>query len=130
MKTSDTVFLEKYTSHFIERVRKGYSMFNCERELETKQNCNKLTPTLKAISVSFPFSWCCSTGGPGALSAGCCSLYRILSLTHLISYQLKLLVPSYIIVLRPFNLFSWLARPEYATSGVFGLACLIIIKRK
>ena len=27
----------------------------------------------------------CSTGGLGALSAGCCSLYRILSLTHLIS---------------------------------------------
>ena len=24
-----------------------------------------------AISVSFPFSWCCSTGGPGAHPAGC-----------------------------------------------------------
>ena len=39
--------------------------------------------------------------------------------------------PSYIIVQSPTQyLFSWLARPEYATSGVFGLACLIIIKRK
>ena len=34
--------LEKYTSHFIERVV-------CESELETEQNCNILTPTLMAI---------------------------------------------------------------------------------
>ena len=34
--------LEKYTSHFIERVV-------CERELETEQICNILTPTLQAI---------------------------------------------------------------------------------
>ena len=43
----------------------------CERELETEQNCDILTSTLMAISVSFPFSWCCSTEGPGAHSAGC-----------------------------------------------------------
>ena len=51
---------------------KGYSRFACERELETEQNCNILTPTHMAISVvSFSFSWC-STGGPGAqLSAEC-----------------------------------------------------------
>ena len=36
--------LEKYTSHFIERVV-------CERELETEQNCNILTPTLLAITA-------------------------------------------------------------------------------
>ena len=48
--TSDRVLLEKYTSYFIERVV-------CERELETEQNCNILTPTLMAISVvSFMFS--------------------------------------------------------------------------
>ena len=57
IKTSDTVLLEKYTSYFIERVRKVYSRFYCERELETEQNCNILTPTLMAISVvSFSFS--------------------------------------------------------------------------
>ena len=50
-------FLEKYTSHFIKRVRKGYSKFYCERELETEQNWNTLIPTLMAISVvSFSFS--------------------------------------------------------------------------
>ena len=44
--------------------------FACERELVTEQNCNILTSTLMAISVVvFSFSWC-STGGPGAHSAG------------------------------------------------------------
>ena len=47
--------LEKYTSHFIERVV-------CERELETELNCNILTPTIGHNRVSFPFS----TGGLGA----------------------------------------------------------------
>ena len=38
------------TSHFI-------VTFGCERELETEQNCNILTPTLMAVSVvSFLFS--------------------------------------------------------------------------
>ena len=42
--------LEKYTSHFIWKVA-------CERELETEQNGNILTPTLMAISVvSLSFS--------------------------------------------------------------------------
>ena len=68
-------FFKKYTSHFIAR-------FACERELETEQNCNILTPTLMAITiVFFLFSWC-STGGPGAHSAG--FLYCILSPTGLV----------------------------------------------
>ena len=33
----DEDFFKKYTSHFIAR-------FACERELETEQNCNILTP--------------------------------------------------------------------------------------
>ena len=36
--------IEKYTSHFIERVV-------CERELDIEQNCNILTPTLLAITA-------------------------------------------------------------------------------
>ena len=44
-------FFKKYTAHFI------LKRFVCERELETKQNCNILTTTLMAISVvSFSFS--------------------------------------------------------------------------
>ena len=36
---------------------KGYSRFACERELETEQNCNILTPTLMAVNVvSLSFS--------------------------------------------------------------------------
>ena len=74
--------LEKYicTSHFIIRVRKGYSRFACERELETEHNYKILTPTLIAVSVvAFSFFWC-STGGPEAHSAGCG-----LSLPHLVT---------------------------------------------
>ena len=69
--------LEKYTSHFIER-------FVCERELETEQNCNILTPTLKAISVSFPFSWAAQPEAWGPASLGAGFLYHILFLTRLI----------------------------------------------
>ena len=58
--------LEKYTFHFIERVV-------CERELETKQNCNILTPTLMAITAFLSHSpellnqW---PGGPASLGHG------------------------------------------------------------
>ena len=50
--TSDTVLLEKYTSHFIERVV-------CERELETEQKLQHIDPPNSSgfNSVSFPFSW-------------------------------------------------------------------------
>ena len=62
------------------RVRKGYSRFACERELETEQKLQYFDPTLMAANVvSFSFSWC-STGGPGVHSAG-----WWLSLLHLIS---------------------------------------------
>ena len=44
IRTSEDSSLEKYTSHFIERV-----VF--ERELETEQNCNILNPTLMAITA-------------------------------------------------------------------------------
>ena len=51
MKTSDTVFLEKYTSHFIWKVCVWEGVGN-----RTKlQHIN--LPTLMAISVSFPLSW-------------------------------------------------------------------------
>ena len=65
--------LEKYTSHFIER-------FVCERELETEQNCNILTPTLIAISVSFLFSWAAQLGVWRPSLSGICS-----SIQHLLS---------------------------------------------
>ena len=92
-------FFKRYTSHFIERVE-------CERELETKQNCNILTPTLIAISISFPFSWCCSTGGPlcWVLASSTASRHqRVWSpkLTDILSS------PSYIILQSPTQSLEW-----------------------
>ena len=85
IKTSDTILRKIYLSLYL----KG---FLCERELETEQNCNILTPT---VFLS------CSPGllnrglrGPASLGAG--FLYRILSPTDWISCA-----PSYIIVQRP-----------------------------
>ena len=52
--------------------------------METKQNCNILTPTLMAFSVSFPFSWAAQSGAWGPASLGAGFLYRILFLTRLI----------------------------------------------
>ena len=74
----------------------------CERELETEQNCNILTLTLMAISVSFPFSFAAQPGAWGPASLGAGFLYRILSLTGLVSKQTDFLSSlSYIIVQRP-----------------------------
>ena len=51
------------------RVRKGYSRFTCERELETEHNCNILTSTLMAVNVvSFSFS---RATQPEALGSHC-----------------------------------------------------------
>ena len=50
--------LEKHVPlTFLLGFEKGYSGLCCERELETEQICNLLTPTLMAVSVvSFSFS--------------------------------------------------------------------------
>ena len=74
----------------------------CERELETVQNCNILTTTLMAISVSNPFSRLLNRGhwDPASLGAG--FLYRILSPTRLIpNWFTSCLHPGYIIVQHP-----------------------------
>ena len=56
-----------------------------ERELETEQNCNILTPTLLAITAFLSRSSGLLNRGPGGpASLGACFLYRILSPTRLI----------------------------------------------
>ena len=77
IKTSDTVLWKNIPLPLFERVV-------CDRELETEQNCNILTPTLMAISISFPFSWAAQAGawGPASLVTG--FLYRIYSPARLI----------------------------------------------
>ena len=76
IKTSEDFFKKNIPLTLFERVV-------CVRgSWRLNKDCNILTPTLMAISiVSFSFSWC-STGGPGAHSAG--FLYCILSPTGLI----------------------------------------------
>ena len=75
-KTSLTIF----ASHFICKVRKGYSRFACERVLETEQKLQYFDlHSYDRQPWVFLVSWC-STGGLGVHSAGCW-----LSLLHLIS---------------------------------------------
>ena len=74
----------------------------CERELETEQNCNILTPTLMAISVSFPFSSVTRLEARGPTLLSTSFLYRILSPTGLVSKLTDFLSStSYIIVQSP-----------------------------
>ena len=103
MQTSDTVLRKIYLSLYLKGFEKGYSRFYCERELETEQSCIILTPTRMAISVSFPFSWCCSTGGQRApLSAGCwLSLPRLVINSSDLQLTDFLSSTSYIIVQSP-----------------------------
>ena len=87
--------LEKYTSHFIERVV-------CERELETEQNCNILTPTLLAITAFlFRSPGQLNREPEGPASLGHVPKSSIFSQTHLISNWLtSCLHLGYIIVQR------------------------------
>ena len=86
--------LEKYTSIYLEEFQRVTQRFYCERELETEQNCNILTPHSYGHNcVSFPFSLAAQPGawGPTLLGAG--FHYRILTPTDWTSCA-----PSYIIV--------------------------------
>ena len=44
IKTQEDFFNKIFTSHFIARVRKGYSRFACKRELETEQKLQYFDP--------------------------------------------------------------------------------------
>ena len=51
IKTQEDFFNKIFTSHFIARVRKGYSRFTCERELETEQKLQYFDPPLLWLSA-------------------------------------------------------------------------------
>ena len=83
IKTQKDFFRKICTTHFIVRVRKGYSRFACERELETEQNWNILTPTFMAVNVvSFSFSRAAQpeSQGPNSLLAFSTTLLSATSL--------------------------------------------------
>ena len=99
-KTSLTIF----TSHFIckgtKRVTQGLRVGG---SWWPNRNCNILTPTLMAVNVVFLVLQGCSTGGPGAHSAG-----WWLSLLHLINIFSG---PQLIRAPSPFGL-VWLSLPH------------------
>ena len=111
--TSDTVLRKIYLSLYLKRVV-------CERELETEENCNILTPTLIAISLSFPFSWVTQPGAWGPSLSGSCLLYRILSPTGLISnliWSPTRLIPNWLIGgLRVPSAGCWLSLPHLVSN--------------
>ena len=83
-QTNEDFFINICTSHFICNVWKGYSRFYCERELETEQNCNILTPTLMAVNVvSFSFSRAAQPEAQKPTLLGDGFLYSILSASSL-----------------------------------------------
>ena len=84
IKTQEDFFINICTSHFIVRVRKGYSRFYGERELETERNCNILPPTLMAVGVvPFSFSRAAQPEAQRPTLLGDGFLYCILSATSL-----------------------------------------------
>ena len=85
IKTQEDFFRKICTSHFIVRVRKGYSRFYCERELATEQKLQYFDPhSYGRQRCVFLVLQGCSTGGPEAHSQLDDSfLYCILSATSL-----------------------------------------------
>ena len=148
MKTQEDFFIKYCTSHFIARVRKGYSRFACERELETEQNWNILTPNLWPATLYFfrPPDAQPEALGSTLLDAG--FLYCILSATSLV---LKLHrgsrgPPRPGVAFPTTSLSNWLwnstgpwlpswlryiiVHAHSIAHSIFEIECLIVIKRK
>ena len=101
----------------------------CERELETEQNCNILTPTLMAI-IAFlsrsPGMLNRGPGGPASLGAG--FLYHILSPTHLISNSSELQLLDFLSSSGLYNnLTSTLLPASDTISHLFNLSTVKVI---
>ena len=88
IKTSDTVFLKKYTSHFIWKGSKGLlKVLLCERWVGGWTELQQINPhSYGHNSISFPFSWAAQPGAWGPNLSGCW-----FSLPHLISNRLNFL---------------------------------------
>ena len=99
-------FLEKYLPlTLLQGFEKGYSMFACVRELETKHNWNILTPKLWPSALCLSRSPGLLNWSPGVHSAGCwLSIfpYHILSISISNSTQLS----SFCSIRRPYITFK------------------------
>ena len=138
-------FIKIFTSHFIARVRKGCVGFYCERELETKNNWNILTPKIWPSALCLSRSPGLLNRSTGVHSAGCW-----LSLLHLVPLLLQLYSPElncppvqFVGLILPSNshgviwarlhasaISSDIWRSGCITSAIFGMACVIVIERK
>ena len=99
MKTSDTVLLEKYTSHFY--IWKGCVWEGVWKDRKELQHIRHPT-SIGHNRVSFPFSWPAQPGAWGLPLPSAGFFYRILFLTGLVSKLTDFLSsPSYIIIQRP-----------------------------
>ena len=98
------------TSHFIARVRKGYSRFACERELETEQKLQYSDPHSYGRQRCVFLLWTpIQSGLLRAPSAGCDFPYHISSRLPLeleLNCHWLLSWLSYIIVQRPLDLWN------------------------
>ena len=142
--TSEDTSLEKYTSHFIESVV-------CERELKTDQRLQHIDLPRSSghSSVFFSFSWAAQLGDWGLAlcwklvftarsrtllqTLNCnCSIggsegplcWVLFFLQHPISNSLELPAHRVILLLYAHRISSHNLPTEYATSAVFGMACL------
>ena len=82
IRTSEDTSLEKYTTHFIWKGSKGLlKVLQCERWVGDWTELQHIDPySYGHNSVSFPFSWGCSTGGLGpSLSRTWSSFQHLLS---------------------------------------------------
>ena len=122
IKTSGDGSLEKYTSHFIERIV-------CEKWVGDKTDLQHIDPQLVWLSQPFfPVLLLCSTGGLGAQPL-CWELVitaRSGTLTSSSELQLPdfLSHPGYIIVLRPLN--STRRQLRYPLISSTGCTCYLL----
>ena len=122
--TTSTLLLKNIPLTLFERVV-------CERELETEQNCNILTPTLMAISVvSFSFSRVAQLEARGpalcwVLAFSTTTCLQTLRSPNWLPVFIELYNSSIAHSISPYN---WPS--ECVTSAVLGMTCLIVIARK
>ena len=101
IKTQEDFFIKIFTSHFIARVRKGYSRFACERHLEIEHNWIILTPKLWPSTLCLSRSPWLLNRSPGVHSPGCW-----LSPLHLVYHPLQLNCLSSCSIRRPYITFK------------------------
>ena len=119
-KTSEEFFRKIYTSQFISKVGKGCVGIYCQRELETEQNCNILTPLL------WPTALCLSCS-PGLLKRrprGPALCWMTAFFTG--SYQQLLWTPTQSGAPSPFGL-AWLSLPHLVYNSVRSLTVWLLV---